>query len=278
MSSSQKPFLSFLPSSQALIAPYLPSNPNLCSTHDTRTPFVTLTFAQSLDGGISLSPGTQTHLSGPETKAMTHFLRANHQAILVGAGTAISDNPSLNCRIDGTSLQHQPRPVVLDPNNSWNVANSTCFQLAKHRLGLAPWVIVSHNVDSEKIEKLEEVGGTYIVMPREIVQPNGDKLRAEIPWSKILHMLSGRGIGSVMVEGGAGVIRSLLSSHSLNLIDSVILTIAPTWLGEGSLVVSPAQREGEGDECVRAPAVRLKETTWHQFGEDVVMCGRIKHS
>lgn len=208
---------------------------------------------------------------------MTHFLRAQHQAILIGAGTAIADNPSLNCRIEGTSLEHQPRPVILDPNNFWNVGNSACFQLAKHRLGLAPWVIVSHHVDSEKIEKMKEVGGMYIVMPREIVtsQPSGDNLRTEIPWSKILHMLSGRGIRSVMVEGGAGVISSLLRSHNLSLIDSVILTIAPTWLGEGSLVVSPPQREGDGDG-VRAPAVRLKETTWHQFGEDVVMCGRIK--
>ena len=276
-SSSPKPFLSFLPSSQALIAPYLPSNSNLGSTHDPTTPFLTLTFAQSLDGSISLSPGTQTHLSGPETKAMTHFLRAQHQAILIGAGTAIADNPSLNCRIGGTSFACQPRPVILDPNNSWNVGNSTCFQLAKNRLGLAPWVIVGHRVDAEKIEKLKEVGGIYIVMPREIVttQASGDNLRAEIPWSKILHMLRGRGIRSVMVEGGAGVIRNLLRPHNLNLVDSVILTIAPTWLGEGSLVVSPPQREGDSDS-VKAPAVRLKEITWHQFGEDVVMCGRIK--
>jgi 2,5-diamino-6-(ribosylamino)-4(3H)-pyrimidinone 5'-phosphate reductase len=132
-------------------------------------------------------------------------------------------------------------------------------------------------VDAEKVEKLKEVGGVYIVMPREIVtsQANGDNLRAEVPWSKILHMLKGRGIQSVMVEGGAGVIRNLLRSHNLNLIDSVILTIAPTWLGEGSLIVSPPQREGDGDG-EKSPAVRLKEITWHQFGEDVVMCGRIE--
>ena len=208
---------------------------------------------------------------------MTHFLRSQHQAILIGVGTAIADNPSLNCRIEGTNLANQPRPVILDPNNSWNASNSACFQLAKSRLGLAPWVIVDHRMDAEKIEKLKEVGGTYIVMPREIVtsQTGGDNLHAEISWSKILHMLWERGIRSVMVEGGAGVIRNLLRPHNLNLIDSVILTIAPTWLGEGSLLVSPPQREGGGDGA-KVPAVRLKEITWHQFGEDVVLYGRIK--
>lgn len=275
--SSPKPFLRFPPSSQALIAPYLPPNANLVSTRHRQTPFLTLTFAQSLDGGISLRPGTQTHLSGPETKAMTHFLRAQHEAILIGAGTAIADNPSLNCRLEGASLQHQPRPVILDPDNLWNPGNSTCFQLAKNGLGLAPWVIVGHAVDSESIEKLSEVGGIYVVMPRENVtsQASGANLRPEIPWSEILPMLRGRGIRSVMVEGGAGVIRKLLRPSNLNFIDSVILTIAPTWLGEGSLVVSPPQIEGDGDG-IKALPVRLKETTWHQFGEDVVMCGRVR--
>src|SRR5947207_2217592 len=66
----------------------------------TAKPHVTLTYAASLDSSISLSPGTQTHLSGHLSKAMTHYLRSRHSAILIGVGTAAVDDPGLNCRLD----------------------------------------------------------------------------------------------------------------------------------------------------------------------------------
>jgi 2,5-diamino-6-(ribosylamino)-4(3H)-pyrimidinone 5'-phosphate reductase len=69
---------------------------------------LTLTYAQSLDGQIALSPGTQTALSGQETKAMTHYLRYKHEGILVGVGTAEADDPGLNCRFDATNLNQEP--------------------------------------------------------------------------------------------------------------------------------------------------------------------------
>ncbi|SRR6266550_313712 len=63
--------------------------------HDPR-PFVTLTFAQSLDAKIAGSGGQQLALSGSESMLMTHWLRARHDAILVGIGTALNDDPQLN--------------------------------------------------------------------------------------------------------------------------------------------------------------------------------------
>ena len=80
-------------------------------------PHVTLTYAASLDSQIALAPGTATALSGPESKAMTHFLRTRHDAILIGSGTAIADNPTLNSRLNDTTgrrPERQPRPVILD--------------------------------------------------------------------------------------------------------------------------------------------------------------------
>ena len=84
-------------------------------------PHLTLTYAMSLDCKISLARGAQTALSGSRTRAMTHYLRSRHDAILIGVGTAEADDPSLNCRFsaDGVNkldLEKQPILVILDPN------------------------------------------------------------------------------------------------------------------------------------------------------------------
>lgn len=88
--------------------PYLPpplqtpdSYEPVSTTRASPYPHVTLTYAQSLDGAIAAAPGTQTALSGAESKAMTHYLRSQHDGILVGVGTVLADNPSLNCRLEG---------------------------------------------------------------------------------------------------------------------------------------------------------------------------------
>ena len=263
---NERPALSFPVSSQSLISPYLPGK---SAIHDQSTPFVTLTFAQSLDGAITLSQGTQTVLSGPETKAMTHFLRCQHDAIVVGAGTAISDDPSLNCRIEGVTIRDQPRPVIIDPNRKWNVADSACLRLARQGSGRAPIVIVAHFDEAVDYEETE-TAPQYVEIPRRPVAAHTNSV-TEIPWITILEMLKSRGYRSVMIEGGAAVINGLLRPDNIHLVDSVIVTIAPTWLGQGSVTVSP-ERRVEGEE-LRA-ALRLRDTKWYQFGEDVVMCGR----
>ena len=98
--------------------------------------FTTLTFATSLDSQLALSPGAPTALSGPQSKGMTHYLRSRHDAILIGVGTAVADNPSLNCRLEGVggyggrNLEGQPRPVVVDPTARWDFSeDSKIFQL-----------------------------------------------------------------------------------------------------------------------------------------------------
>ena len=81
--------------------------------HRRRTgrPFVTLSYAQSLDGSIADRPGRPLALSGPQAMALTHGLRAAHEAILVGIGTVLADNPRLNVRlVDGPD----PQPMVVD--------------------------------------------------------------------------------------------------------------------------------------------------------------------
>ncbi|KAI7789173.1 riboflavin biosynthesis protein Rib7 [Diaporthe eres] len=261
-------------------------------------PFITLTYAQSLDSAIASSPGARTALSGPSTKAMTHFLRSRHDAILVGVGTAAADDPGLNCRLEvEMSGGHQPRPVVVDPAARWAVGGeSKVVQLAREGRGLGPWVLCAEGVvpDPARVAVLEGVGGRYITvegakgargdggkevkgdgweMGKEGEEEDGS--RSVLTWDSIFGLLWEEGINSVMVEGGATVINDLLllANEGLDVVDSFIVTIAPVWLGAGGVTVAP-ERPVDA-HMRRVPGPRLTDVMWSQMGDDMVLCGRI---
>lgn len=242
------------------LTPYLPPQ----DTADPSRPFVTLTFATSLDSSLSLAPGTRTRLSGPESKAMTHYLRSRHDAICVGVGTAAADDPALNCRIAG--CESQPRPVVLDPRGRWCAgAGSKVLETARAGRGKAPLVVTGVRDRLAYADVLEGAGGGVVRV--------GVDDRGRFSWRETLEALGREGIRSVMVEGGGVVINSLLDPANHDLIDSVIVTIAPTWLGQGGVVVSP-ERVHEAGNAI--PAARLSDVSWNPLGEDVVLCGRLR--
>jgi 2,5-diamino-6-(ribosylamino)-4(3H)-pyrimidinone 5'-phosphate reductase len=238
--------------------------------------FVTLTFATSLDSQLSLSPGMQTVLSGPKSKAMTHYLRSRHDAILIGVGTAVADDPGLNCRLEGvggyggSTLEGQPRPVIVDPHARWDFSErSKMFVQIRQHLGKAPFIITCvEEPPSKKKEIIESFGGKFIHIPTKSLSSNDQKMS----WPDILAALKEEGICSVMIEGGGTVINSLLACRHHHLINSIIITIAPTWLGKGGVVVSPERRVENGNAV---PAARLIQPRWSTFGDDVILCGRL---
>lgn len=263
-----------------LLDPYLStksSNPSISNKDDSL--HTTLTFATSLDSSLSLSPGTQTHLSGPGSKAMTHFLRSRHDAILIGVGTAIADDPSLNCRLEGVGgyggegLTGQPRPVIVDPSLRWDWSiESKVLRLSSEKKGKAPWIISRREPDKGRKEVLEGLGGRYVILkPSEVLRSSDET--SLVAWHAILNSLFENGIHSVMIEGGGKVINELLHSRNFNLVNSVIVTIAPTWLGKGGVLVCPDERRKEG---MKVPVGRLTDVKWVPLGEDVVLCGRPK--
>lgn len=225
---------------------------------------------------------------------MTHFLRSRHDAILVGVGTAAADDPGLNCRLEvEMSGGHQPRPVVVDPGARWDVTEgSKVVQLAREGRGLGPWVLVAEGVepDAGRRAVLEGVGGRYIAVEgmggvgregdekkagkgKEAEEDDGS--RPVLTWDSIFGLLWEEGINSVMVEGGATVINDLLllANEGLDVVDSVIVTIAPVWLGAGGVTVSP-ERPVDA-QMHRVPGPRLTDVMWSQMGDDMVLCGRI---
>ncbi|MCJ1298618.1 2,5-diamino-6-(ribosylamino)-4(3H)-pyrimidinone 5'-phosphate reductase [Hypocenomyce scalaris] len=239
-------------------------------------PHVTLTYATSMDSSLALAPGLQTILSGPESKAMTHYLRSKHDAILVGVGTAVADDPGLNCRLEGVGgygglgWDGQPRPVIVDPGARWFITpDSRILKTVQEGKGRGPWIIMAPGfaMDPNRIELLKYYGGRYLGLK------DFDK-KWRLSWDAILKALAAEGIRSVMIEGGGTVINELLQPEHASMISSVVVTMAPTYLGKGGLVVSPI---GRLDQTGRPKAViRFEDVNWQQLGEDVVMCGKPK--
>lgn len=218
---------------------------------------------------------------------MTHFLRSRHDAILVGVGTAVADDPGLNCRLESAGnlqqQQHHPRPVVVDPGARWAVSKeSKVVQLAREGRGKGPWVLYAEGgadvVDEERRRVVESVGGRYIPVPmtrRTTKTGASDAKRAGLAWESTLAVLREQGVESLMVEGGGRVINDLLelANNGVDIVDSVIVTIAPVWLGSGGVTVAPDRPvDGQGKGV---PGPRLGDVRWVQMGEDMVLCGKV---
>lgn len=246
-----------VPSLRPFLEPYLPvSDGSRCS----QLPFVTLTYAASVDSRIALAKGVQTVISHEETKTMTHYLRSKHDAILVGSGTVISDDPGLNCRFtgDGGSNVSMIRPVVVDKNFDWNInEGSRIVCTARRKEGLGPFVIVGQGASSrypEKVDEVKSAGG-------EVFELSLNEC-GRFSWSQVMNLLLDQGIKSVMVEGGASIINDLLLSGSL-LVDSLIVTIGPVYLGRGGVEVSPLEH------------VELKSVDWWKGTRDSILAAKL---
>lgn len=261
--------LQFPPHSRLHFDHYLPTHhaPHYTPGPLTPKPFVTLTYACSLDSQIASKPGAPTALSGLASKSMTHYLRTKHDAILVGSGTAIADDPGLNSRLSDAEEQGihlQPRPVIMDRRARWAIhSDSRVIRTAREGRGKGPIIVVGSDkfpdVPGERRELVEESGGSYL--------PGSD-------FSQVLLLLAARGIRSIMVEGGGQVINSLLRDHP-HLIDVVIVTVAPVYLGQGGVVVCPEKHVGQS---VSTPVVKFRDVKWVPLESDVVMCARIQQN
>ncbi len=271
-----KDTLHFPDADRGFLEPHLPEKGR--KVGKSKFPFTTLTFATSLDSQLALSPGAPTALSGPQSKAMTHYLRSRHDSILIGVGTAVADDPSLNCRLEGVGgyggkgTDGQPRPIIVDPNARWDFTeHSKLLKLCRDGKGKAPYIITGLlEPPADKKAILDKYGGKFITLAIH----KSDIGEHRLDWGEVLQTLVKEDLASVMIEGGGAVINSLLHPKYSSMIDSVIVTIAPAWLGQGGVVVSPQRRLS--DEGKPIAAARLDSVKWHPFGDDVVLCGKVK--
>ncbi len=177
-------------------------------------PLVTLKLASTLDGRIATRAGESRWISGEPARRMAHALRGRHDAVLVGVGTVLTDDPDLRCRIEG----FRPTQVVRVVADSRLRLRLVCRLVATARE--APtWILARQDADPDRMEALAGAGVEVVGVPSAAV---GVDLEAG------LRALAGRGITRVLVEGGAQVAASLLRA---DLVDRLAWFHAPAVMG-----------------------------------------------
>lgn len=195
----------------------------------TKTPYVVLKFAMTLDGKIATRTGASKWITGEAARNHVHQLRGRYAGILAGIGTVLADDPMLNCRIDGA---HQPLRIILDSQLRIPMG-SRLVRSAKEY----PLLIVCNesNRDREegtsRIQKLEEAGAKVWTLPEKNGHPDLNVLMQRLGEEKI---------DSVLIEGGGTVNEAALKAH---IVHHVYAYIAPKIFG-GEDAKTPVEGSG----------------------------------
>lgn len=219
----------------------------------TERPLVTISYAQTLDGRLATRSGSSRWISGEASLRLTHRLRASHDAIMVGVGTVLADDPRLTVRrVEGRN----PLRVVVDSRLR------TPLDAAVLRDGAASGTLLATTdlASPERRATVEGLGADVLVLP-----PSAD---GRVDLAALLRDLGRRGISSVMVEGGAGLITALFRQW---LADRVAITIAPKILGSGIAAVGDLGV----DDLDRACLIDGLEV--ERYGDDLVLTGSLRY-
>jgi 5-amino-6-(5-phosphoribosylamino)uracil reductase/diaminohydroxyphosphoribosylaminopyrimidine deaminase/5-amino-6-(5-phosphoribosylamino)uracil reductase len=212
---------------------------------------VTVSYAQTLDGRLATRSGNSQWISGPEALRFTHELRAAHDAIMVGVGTVLRDNPQLTVRLaDGCN----PVRVVVDSALSTPLTAAVLSSDAATNTLIA----VTDRASADRRAAVEALGAQVLLIDSDT--------RGWVDLPVLLVALVENGLRSVMVEGGARLITSLLRAQ---LVDRLAICIAPKILGAGIEAVGDLEIDDLGH------AVQLIETNVTRYGADLIVDGRL---
>ncbi len=221
-------------------------------------PWVLFKSAMTLDGKVATRAGDSQWISGEESRALAHRWRASVDAVVVGIGTALADDPQLTARPEGTPAcpSEQPRRVVFDslarlPSDSRLLAAAAEIPLT---------VVVSRAAARADTDALEAAGAQVLVA-------TGENEPARV--RSALDQLGQLGVASLLLEGGPHLAGAFLDAGE---IDEIRLFLAPLLLG-GRTARDPL--EGEGVERI-SEALRALTFDCERIGEDLLVCARLR--
>jgi len=220
------------------------------NSQDSGLPFVTLSYAQSIDGSIAVCPSQPCDLSSGRSLDMTHLLRSRHDALLVGINTVLVDDPRLTVRrCEG----RHPQPVVLDSHLRFPDDARLMFHPDKR-----PILFTTAAAPAAKFARLSGGGASIRMLPRDRA--------GRVDLLCALQGLAQDGIKHLMVEGGATVINAFLQNR---LVDYCIITVAPRLIGGlkavDKLCASDTGRPLSITDCLYQP-----------LGGDLIIHGRLE--
>ncbi len=219
-----------------------------------RMPFVAIKMAMTLDGKVATWTGESKWISSKESRNYVHLLRSEFDAIMVGVGTIIKDDPLLTIRYG------KPKKiirVILDSNLSIPENSKILGTLDSGKV----IIFKAKNENLEKTERLKAKGVDIVFLE------NGDK----IPLKKVLFHLNEMGVNSLLVEGGPTLVTSLFEE---SLVDRVYIFVSPLLIGGQS---APTFFEGKGSQKI-SDSLKLENLKNFCIGKDTVIIGDVKCS
>ncbi len=214
-------------------------------------PYVTVKYAQTLDGRIATKTGNSQWISSEALRKYVHRLRAVNDCIMAGVGTVIADDPQLTVRyVRGRN----PLRVVVDSKLRIPLKSSVLKDNNSHLTTIA----TTSKAPSRKVTAVKNLGVEVLVVKKD--KNGGVSLR------DLLRELGKRGIASVMVEGGSEIVTSLLKA---NLIDKMIILTAPKIMGKGLEAI------GDLGVCKVENAIKFSSFKTMKKGDDLVFVGTI---
>lgn len=217
----------------------------------TKTPFVHVKWAMTLDGKIASVTGDSKWISCGKSREYVYKLRSEYDAILVGIGTVLADNPSLNVRLEGD--WKSPVKIIVD-SHCRTPADSKIFS------GMPVIIACGKNPDKTNLKLLKKAGAEILKFP----SPENDR----VDLKDLLEVLGERGISSVFAEGGAEIIGSLMTK---NLVNRTTVFIAPKIIGGNS---APGPVGGKGIKKM-SDALLLTNQQLISFENDIMITGKL---
>lgn len=219
----------------------------------TGLPYITLKFAQTLDGRIASRTGHSQWISSPPSRTFAHRLRHSHDAVLVGIGTVLQDDPELTVRhIRGRN----PLRIIVDSRLRLPLTAKALRDQDKART----IVVATRQAPPEKIRQLTAIGVETLLLEEDGAQ--------HVDFSKLFRELGKRQIASVLVEGGAALVTSLLKTGTA---DRLVAIVAPKIIGKGIEAVGDLGKTSM-DEAIPVSFQRV-----YRLGGDVVIDARLRN-
>jgi len=209
-------------------------------------PFVTLKYAQTLDGKIATLTGDSKWISESSSLRFAHRLRSFNDAVLVGVNTIIQDDPRLTVRL---VKGRNPQKIILDSR----LRTPLDSNVLKGRAALFTIIATTSLSDLRKIKRIQSTGAKVWVIKKDHSN--------QVDLQNLLKELGRRNIHSILVEGGSKIITSFLKKR---LADRLVVIIAPKILGRGIYSVNPSTTYGFTGDSFSSPR-------YFRSGDDVIL-------